>query len=351
MAGADAAPLLSPAGKLGWRVAQVLVWAVGMFIWGALIIKPELGLHLLWNVLIPVAPALFVFAPGIWRNVCPLGSMSLMPRHLKLSKRKIMSEALRARLIVGSLVLLFVIVPLRHVLLDTNGLALALALAVVGLLAIALGFIFEWKSGWCSSLCPVYPVEVLYGSEPAASMPNAHCGPCSRCVSPCSESTPGVTPIDASEHPLGKKAGLFLVAAFPGFVLGWYLVPTYEGWEGFRNLHTAYGIPYGLGAASLVVFLLLRQAMPNQRELLARVFAAAAISIYYWFKLPAIFGYGSNPAAAMITDVHMHFPYWVEHVLQAAGIVIFGWMLVLRNGKRRGWEIRPPFAPERASAI
>ena len=38
-----------------WRIAQLLTWAAGMFIWGALIFKPALGLHLLWNVFIPVA--------------------------------------------------------------------------------------------------------------------------------------------------------------------------------------------------------------------------------------------------------------------------------------------------------
>ena len=36
-------------------MAQWSIWAVGLFIWGTLIFKPDLGLHLLWNVLVPGA--------------------------------------------------------------------------------------------------------------------------------------------------------------------------------------------------------------------------------------------------------------------------------------------------------
>ena len=95
-----------------WHWAQVLAWAGGMAIWVALIVWPPLGLHLLWNVLIPVAPALLVLAPGVWRNLCPLGSMSLAPHHFGLSQRKTLTLAWRGRLYLGALILLLVVVPL-----------------------------------------------------------------------------------------------------------------------------------------------------------------------------------------------------------------------------------------------
>ena len=100
-----------------WHWAQGLAWAAGMVIWLALIVSPRLGLHLLWNVLIPVAPALLVLAPGVWRNVCPLGSMSLAPHHFGLSQRKKLSPVWRGRLYLGALILLLVVVPLRKVVL------------------------------------------------------------------------------------------------------------------------------------------------------------------------------------------------------------------------------------------
>ena len=144
-----ATPMSSP--RTLWHWVQGLVWAAGMFIWVALIVRPALGLHLLWNVLIPIAPALLVLAPGVWRNVCPLGSMSLAPHHFGLSQGKNLSQAWRGRLYLVALILLLVVVPLRKVILDTNGPLLAAILAVVGLLAIGLGFAFNWKSSWCST--------------------------------------------------------------------------------------------------------------------------------------------------------------------------------------------------------
>jgi hypothetical protein len=45
-----------------WRVLQTSFFLVGAVILLALFAWPSLGLHLLWNVLIPVAPALLVIA-------------------------------------------------------------------------------------------------------------------------------------------------------------------------------------------------------------------------------------------------------------------------------------------------
>lgn len=336
--------LMSPRTRATWRVVQGVVWAVGMFIWGALIFAPKLGLHLLWNVLIPVAPALLVFAPGIWRNVCPLGTMSVMPRHLGLSKRKKLSPEWRGRLLMGALALLLVVVPLRHVLLDTNGPVLAAVLALVGLLAMGMGVAFEWKSGWCSSLCPVYPVEMLYGSEPAVTVPNAHCGPCARCVSPCADAKPGISPPASGENRLAKLSGLLLVGGFPGFVWGWYLVPTWTGTEGFSHLPEAYGVPYLGFVLSLGLYFALRRVVPEaHRSLLNRSFAAAAIILYYWFRLPPVFGFAENPAVAIV-DLHTVLPGWTPVVLRILAIATFAWALVGRNSGRRAWEVRPPFA-------
>ncbi len=106
-----ATPVLSTRERTIWRTAQILIWAAGMFIWGSLFFKPDLGLHLLWNVLIPLAPALLVLAPGVWRNVCPLGSMSLAPHHFGISQCKSLSLVCRSRLYLGAFVLLMVIVP------------------------------------------------------------------------------------------------------------------------------------------------------------------------------------------------------------------------------------------------
>ena len=173
-----------------WRSIQATMLLVGSAIFLALIFFPEYGIHAFWNILIPVAPALFVFGTGVWRNICPLASVSLLPRHTGISKSKRLSLKWQARLQLTGVILLFVVIPVRHIVLDTSGPATALALVLLTTTAFTMGYIFEWKSGWCSSLCPVHPVEKLYGEKTLFTPPNAHCGQCANCVVPCPDSIP-----------------------------------------------------------------------------------------------------------------------------------------------------------------
>lgn len=129
-----------------WRTAQTAVWIVGAAILFNLIFFPTLGIHLFWNILIPVAPALLVVGVGIWRNVCPMASNALFARHFGLSKRKKLTTAQSGRMNLIAVVALFLIVPLRHAFFDLNGLNTALLIIALGLIAIMMGFLFEWKS-------------------------------------------------------------------------------------------------------------------------------------------------------------------------------------------------------------
>ena len=333
--------LISPRELMLWRVLQTSFFLVGAVILLALFAWPSLGLHLLWNVLIPVAPALLVIAPGVWRNVCPMGTTSLLPRHLGLSKRRHLGAAAQGWLAAGALGLLLLIVPLRHVILDSNGPAIGLALVVVAALTVGLGLVFEWKSAWCSGLCPVYPVELLYGEEPVLSVKNAHCRSCENCVLPCKDGTPDLNPSNANSSAAARWSGLLLAGGFPGFIWGWYQVPTYSGWDGLSHLHIAYGYPLGAMAASLLVFLGARFALPSQREgLLVRAFAAAAVIVYYWYKAPVMFGFGEQPSSALI-DLSATLPAQTPWALRIGSIVLFTFLLVLKPHANRVWAARP----------
>jgi hypothetical protein len=286
----------------------------------------------------------------VWRNLCPMGTTSLLPRHLGLSKRKHLSGSAQGWLAVGALILLLVIVPLRHVILDSNGPAIGLALVVVAALTVGLGLVFEWKSAWCSGLCPVYPVELLYGEEPVLSVKNAHCRSCENCVLPCKDGTPDLNPANANSGNQARWSGLVLAGGFPGFIWGWYQVPTYEGWEGFSHLHTAYGIPLGSMAASLVLFMALMFFMTGKREgLLVRLFAAAAVIVYYWFKAPVMLGFGTDPSSALL-DLHSHLPPQTPWVLRGGAILLFTFLLVLKPHAGRVWAVRPLEQPAGAQA-
>jgi len=192
--------------RAAWRTAQVSVWSLGLAILAALIFQPSLGMHAFWNVLIPVAPLLFVVAPGLWRNVCPLGSTALFLRHVHLSRRRRVPIEWQGRLALTAVAALYLILPLRHLVLDRSGPATATAIVALATIAVLAGLPFEWKSGWCSGLCPVHPVEKLYGSEPRFEFANAHCGHCHQCVSPCIDATPGVSPLSGAQLPVRRIA-------------------------------------------------------------------------------------------------------------------------------------------------
>lgn len=335
-----------PMTRTVWRGIQWAVWLVGVAIFVALLVEPDLGLHAFWNVLIPVAPALLAFAPGLWRNICPLASTALFPRHMGYSRRRSMSAAWQARLLFLGVALLLLLVPLRHVVLDLNGPATALVLGVLTIIAVVMGTVFEWKSGWCSALCPVHPVERLYGQQALYVPPNAHCEACQRCVSPCPDSTPAIHPISGSRVWIRQMGGTVLVGGFAGYIIGWFFVPDWAGAEGWHHLGQAYAVPFlGLGI-SLFVFLALRMALPRRaRHVLVLAFAAAAISAYYWFRLPMLFGFAPHPGDGMLVDLRGTLPRWFPAVSRATTTLLFFWWFLGRSTVHRSWSIRPHYAP------
>ena len=325
-----------------WRVLQGVFFAVGLVILGTLFLRPALGLHLLWNVLIPVAPALLVIAPGVWRNVCPMGTASLLPYHLNLSARRSIPREGQRAMFAAAVLLLLVIVPLRHVVLDTNGPITGAVLAAVALLAGGLGLVFSERSAWCSGLCPVYPVELLYGPRPVVTVPNAHCRACNTCVSPCRDSTEGATPHIVARRGIGRWAATLLVGGFPGFIIGWYQVPTWQLEEGLRHLPEAYLWPWGGMLVSLIVYATLGTVFSRRRAELTTLFAVIAVAAYYWFKLPVMVGLG-NPASALV-DLGALLPSWSIWGLRVAEILLFSALLMLRR-QPRAWQIQPPVLP------
>jgi ferredoxin len=332
--------------QLPWRIVQTLVFLVGLSIVTALIAWPRVGLSALWNVLVPVAPALLVVAPGLWRNVCPLGSTGLWPRHMNFSARRRLSPTAQGWFALCGVGLLLLIVPLRHVLLNVNGPVTGVVLLVVGALAFMLGTRFEWKSAWCSGLCPVHPVEKLYGQRPALSVANAHCTECFRCTEVCPDSTSSMSPLVSPATPGHRIAGTLLVGGFPGYVWGWFQVPDATDIT-VSNIMAPYAWPLGGLALSLVLYLLLRRLVGVERsEVLGRLFAAAAVSLYYWFRLPMLIGFGAFDGNGVLIDLHASAPSWLPLVLQYSSALFFLWWLVLRTAPRRAWALRPRFAED-----
>ncbi len=326
------------AARLIWPVLQAVVLALGTTIVALLLLQPRTGLFLLWDVLIPVAPLLLAVAPGVWRNLCPLATFSLAPRQLGLSRALRPDARWQGRLLAGAVLLLLLIVPLRPVILDHDGVITGVVLLVVAALAAGLGTVLDWKGAWCSGLCPVHPVELLYGSNPLASVGNSQCRTCTQCTSPCRDARNGINPLSATRDPSGRAAGWFLIGLFPGFVWGWYQVPERAQALTASYILAAYAWPLLSGAVTLLLFALVYGLVPAARRKALQLWAAAAISTYYWFKLPVMLGLqGNHP----LLDLNGVLPAWAVWPARIAPALFFTWLLVLRTGQPGLWAFRP----------
>lgn len=336
---------VSDNGRWIWRSIQAVFWLIGLGIFLLLVFFPKIGIHAFWDVLIPVAPALFVLGTGFWRNVCPLGTVSLFPRHFGFSKRIRLKLEWQGIFHLIGVCLLFLIVPLRHLVFDTDGRATAVLLALTSVAAFAAGYFFEWKSGWCSGLCPVHPVERLYGQKVLFSLPNAHCEQCHNCVIPCPDSTPGMNPSKAKMRWSQRFSSDLLTGGLPGFIWAWFHVPDFAGAAGWKEVLTAYGLPWMGLLASYGIFRVLRHWFgENHKPILISSFAAAALISYYWYRIPALVGYGLFPGNGMLVNLRGIVPAWSLLPVQIGVLMFFTWWLVFRKTVAQEWVTRPPFA-------
>lgn len=342
--GAGSQKGMSPAMARFWLSLQILFWALGAFLFFSLLYFPDLGLLLFWNVLIPVAPALLVVATGLWRNVCPLATTTLLPRHLGLSAKKIMPVEWQGKLSLLAVIALYLIVPLRHAIFNTNGQATAVLLFLCALTGISMGLVFDWKSGWCSTLCPVSPVEKLYGENTWMSMPNAHCKECVNCSIPCPDSTPNFHPALSKKTIYHRLSSLLLVGGLPGFIWGWFHVPDHEGIENLMVMLSVYEYPLIGTLVSLFLFLLIKPFTPAHWERkLVGTFAASAVSCYYWYRIPALFGFGRFAKDGLLIDLSTALHHQTITWICVGVTVFFFWWLVWRTPNKRSWSIRPAF--------
>lgn len=329
-------------------MAQVAVWLVGLTIYLSLFFKPALGLALFWNVLIPVAPALLVVAVGVWRNVCPLSSVTLLPRHLGVSRQQIMSTRAQARLQLVGVMALYLIVPLRHALFNTDGPATGALITVLALVGVLMGLRYEWKSAWCSTLCPVHPVERLYGNNVLAPTANAHCVACRNCVVPCPDSTPNMLPHRGARFTPSQIAAVLITGGLPGFVWGWFQVPDAHDLSSATRVLSVYAMPMLGLTVSVALYLALLQWRRLDEARLGRVFATAAVSCYYAYRIPSLVGYGHLTTDGQLMDLHAVLPAWSVTGAVVASTAFFAYWILLRPPNAQSWVIRPAYAGRQA---
>jgi nitrite reductase (NADH) large subunit len=265
-----------------WQAIRVatLLGAIGLAL--ALVVVPDDGLYVLWKIVIPVLPFLWLVVPGLWRNVCPLSASNQTPRVLGLSKALTAPAWLTEYGFVIAAGLFILFVSLRKIGLDDSGPASALLL--LGALGggFAGGVLLKGKSGWCSSICPLLPIQRLYGQTPYKLVANSHCTPCVGCTKSCYDFNPRVAYLadlnDPDPHWSGRRK--LFAAAFPGLVVAFFTLPEARGGEEIASLYGQLGLYL---AASVAVFFALDALLTVSTHKLTTLFGAAGFSLFYWY--------------------------------------------------------------------
>src|SRR4029077_12835607 len=86
------------------------------------------------------------------------------------------------------------------------------------------GVVFKGKSGWGSSIFPLFSAPRISGETPFAPVPNSHCQPCVGCTKNCYDFNPRVAYLadlyEDDRHYTGYRK--FFVGAFPGLILCYF---------------------------------------------------------------------------------------------------------------------------------
>ncbi len=310
-----------------WRIAQAAgVLCTGLLVVG-LFIRPEATLSVLWDVIIPLLPAVFLVAPALWRGVCPLATLNMMTNG-KLRERGLADVSL-VRVNTLGIVLLFLIVPARHFLFNEQAAVLAGFVVALMILALGLGALFSNKAGFCNAICPVLPVEKLYGQQPLFQLGNARCSTCKGCTP---KGCMDLIPTKSALRALGSKQqdtkwlttpfGIF-AGAFPGFVAGYFMTPD----GALADAGSIYLTICLWSVASYAVVSLLARMSGLPSERIVPGLAAVAAGLYYWFASPALVeALGGSTAVLYALRI---------------GMLVFIWMWLLRAQRRTSSKQSP----------
>src|SRR4051794_29994451 len=284
-----------------WQAMRAGSLVAGLVVAALLIAAPKTGLFVMWKVIIPTLPFLFLTAAGLWRTLCPLAASNQTPRALKLTKAITPPDWLKeyGYVIAFSGFILFVV--LRRFGMDDNGAYSALLLLGAMAAAFTGGMFFKGKSGWCSTMCPLLPVQRIYGQTPLAMVANAHCQPCVGCVKNCYDFNPRAAYLadlnDADQYWAGYRR--YFVGAFPGLVLSFFEVP--DG----SNLEILGGMALYV-AISIAVFATLNAFVKTSTHTITSLFGATAFGIFYTevafrvIKGPEVLDYAIAAAAIVL---------------------------------------------------
>jgi len=267
-----------------WYVGGELTIAAAIALCVTLVAKPSTGLKLWWGLAVPLLPLVWLVAPGLWRNLCPLAASNQTPRLLRFTRGWTAPAWYSEYAPVVGMTAFIVLVASRKPLLNSSGVATATLIGGSLLGALIGGFVFKGKSGWCSSICPLLPVQRVYGQTPYLAIANRHCQPCVGCAKNCYDFNPRVAYLadlyDSDPHYTGYRR--FFVGALPGLIYCYFTLPAHIGAAG---VYGRFAIYLAVGAGS---FFLAETLLHVTVNTLTAVYGAAALSLFYWYGAPVL---------------------------------------------------------------
>lgn len=329
-----------PAGV--WPVLRALSVASMLALVALLLIRPALGLPLLWTVVVPLLPLVFLAAPGVWRNVCPMAAVNQLPRVLGLSHGRALPHWARNHSYAVALAAFALIVPARLLIFDQDAHAAAALLGGLLVAALVGGVLVEGKAGWCGSFCPLRPVQGLYGHAPLAPAAS-HCRPCVGCTDNCTDLAPTASLSRELRHsdPRRARIRLVLTGALPGLILAFYLAPPPAG----ASVLATYADFAPLVLGSLGALSALQAFLPLAVDRLVAVYATISINLFYWFNVPTLIGAIEGMSATSAPE----WLVWVgrENVLALSLL----WLYRAWRTEREGGPIALPQARRPSAAV
>jgi NADPH-dependent 2,4-dienoyl-CoA reductase/sulfur reductase-like enzyme/ferredoxin len=312
-----------------WWAARAVALAATLALAALLIVNPALGLTLFWKLAIPLVPALLVIAPGLWRQVCPMATMNQIPR-LAGWQRPAELPAWAKASAFGIAVALFVAaVALRVPLLNHAGPVVGAGLIVVLALALAGGFAFKGRSGWCGTFCPLAPIQRTYGQAPLFVVKNGYCEPCVGCQKSCYDFNPRAAVFSDvyDEDPRHAAQRQLFFGLLPGLILGYFL----QGADPAYGTGTHLAILLASVCASAGLFALARAFLPVSAYRVALGFSVLALASFYWFAGPLVVGTLAGLAGAEA-------PAWLVTASRGAGLALAAALAASGLYAERRWQ-------------
>jgi NADPH-dependent 2,4-dienoyl-CoA reductase/sulfur reductase-like enzyme/ferredoxin len=296
-----------------WWAARIIALSAALALAVLLIVNPPLGLTLFWKLAIPLVPALLVIAPGLWRQICPMATMNQIPRLAGWQRPRDLPDWAKASAF-GIAVALFVgAVSLRVPLLNQAGPVVGLGVIGVLLLALAGGFAFKGRSGWCGTFCPLAPIQRTYGQAPLVVVKNGYCEPCVGCQKSCYDFNPRAAVFSDvyDDDPRHAAQRRLFFGLLPGLILGYFL----QGPEPAYGTGTYLAILLASVCASAGAYGLVLAFLPANAYRVSLGFGVLALASFYWFAGPLIVG-------TLAGLVQGEAPGWLVGLSRGAGLAL-----------------------------